>query len=274
MDSDRFARLEQRLESVEMDLAGARSRIATLERGGGWSTRVGRVIRVPLACGVAAFAAMALGTAAAAPKPQALTVKAPFQVLNSKGTLVFSVSADAATGGGVAKVYAASGAPVAALQTSEAGTGGELAVGGDVTGQKVRLGGNNDQLTLRFYQGSTLLGGMGSSANGGLLQLNDKTGKTTAKMANNGNGGTVGIYGSDEKPKVIMATNGETGRGAIDILGDNGEPAVTLRATANAGYFAIANTAGTARVEAGVLSGDLGIVRAFGPKGFDFVRGK
>lgn len=79
MDIERIARLEHRLALIEMELAGARSRIATLERGAGWSMRLGRMVRVPLACGIAAFAALALGTAAAAPKPQALTVKSPFQ---------------------------------------------------------------------------------------------------------------------------------------------------------------------------------------------------
>jgi hypothetical protein len=274
METDRLARLERRVELLDLELAGARSRIAALERGGGWVTRAGHMVRLPAACGIVVIAALTLGTAAAAPKPQALTVKAPFQVLNSAGTLIFSVSGDKTTGGGVAKIYSAAGDTVAALQTSEAGSGGELAVGGDTAGQKARLGGNGTQLALRFYQGGTLLGGVGANADGGLLQLNNKAGKPMAKLANNGNGGTVGIYGGDGKPRIVMAANSDTGRGALDILGDSGGPAVTLKATENAGYFAIANAAGTARVEAGVLNDDKGIVRTYGPKGFDFVRGK
>ena len=41
------------------------------------------------------------------------------------------------------------------------------------------------------------------------------------------------------------------------------------------GYFALTNQQGIARVEAGVLAQeDLGIVRAFGPGGYDYIRGR
>jgi hypothetical protein len=37
--------------------------------------------------------------------------------------------------------------------------------------------------------------------------------------------------------------------------------------------MAVTNRAGVARVEIGTLASDQGIVRAFGPGGFDYIRG-
>ena len=176
-------------------------------------------------------------------------------------------------GTGLVQVFDPQGEPVGSLQ-SLPGSLGELAVTNG-KGNVARLGTSQDgtQMTLRFLQGAKLVAGMGNSGNGGLLELFDKTGKKAVKAANSGHGGTVGIYGSDEQPKVVMATN-DAGRGAFDILNDSGGPAITMTATASAGYFAIANAAGVARVEAGVLPSDQGIVRTYGPGGFDFIKGR
>ncbi len=260
MDYHRLAQLERRLARVEGELEHARRQVAVLQR----SSRAGRAGRLAsglVLSGAVALGTLTLGTVGAEPKPQVLTVRAPFQVLNTAGTVVFSVAADT-MGGGVAKIYSASGAAVAALQTSAAGAGGELAVGGDVAGQKARLGGNGAQVSLRFYQGDTVLGGVGAAADGGLIELYNKAGKKMAKIANNGNGGTMGIYSNDGKIRALLGISA-AGRGGLDILNESGNPAATLAAVAGGGYFALTNQAGIARVEAGVLPSDQGILRAF-----------
>lgn len=271
MDDDRFAQLENRLAHVEGELVHARRQVDALRR----SSRAGLAERLTsrlVLCGAVALGALSLGTAAAAPAPQTLTVKAPFSVVSANGTIVFRVGVDA-LGGGVAKIFSASQNPVLSLQTSVAGAGGEVAVSGDVSGQVARLGGNGAQLALRFYKGSTIEAGMGATADGGILEIFDKKGTRTAKVANNGSGGTMGIYGNDGKNTALLG-NSESGRGGLDILSASGNPAATLAAVAGGGYFAVANQAGIARVEAGILPSDQGIVRVFGPGGFDFIKGR
>jgi hypothetical protein len=175
------------------------------------------------------------------------------------------------------KLSSASGKGVLALQTTEAGDGGEVVVRGPQDGQVARLGENNGDMALRFYTGAALLSGIGENPGGGILQIDDKAGKVTTKVSNAIHGGAVEVFGSDqqsssEQPKLLMAIN-DAKRGEIDIRNDSGGPAVTLRATADAGYFALTNAADMPRVEAGVEHGDRGIVRAYGPGGFDYIRG-
>ena len=176
-------------------------------------------------------------------------------------------------GTGLVQVFDPQGEPVGSLQ-SLPGSLGELAVTNG-KGNVARLGTSQDgtQMTLRFLQGAKLVAGMGNSGDGGLLELFDKTGKKAVKAANNGHGGSLGVYGTDEQPKVVMATN-DAGRGALDILNDSGGPAITMKAQSNGGYFALTNAAGVARVEAGILPSDQGILKAFGPGGFDYIRGR
>jgi hypothetical protein len=271
MDDYRLAQLENRLALVEGELEHARRQVDALQR----SSRAGLAGRLAsrlVLCGAVALGALSLGTAAAAPKPQVLTVKAPFSVVSANGTTIFRVGVDP-QGGGIAKLYSASQKPVVALQTSKAGEGGEVAVGGDVSGQVARIGGNGAQLALRFYDGNETVAGMGAVADGGILQINNKKGQVMAKIGNNGNGGNVGIYGNDGKSKARLDVS-VSGHGGLDILDESGNPAATLAAAGGGGYFALTNPAGIARVEGGVLPSDQGIVRVFGPGGFDYIRGR
>ena len=379
MIDDRFALLERRLGYLEGELTGARERITALEAGAG---RTGHVARLVGACTIGALAAMALGTASAAPSAQPLAVAAPFKVVDKGGQTLFSVDANgarifhgghvaaglvwhdgdkgatiytadgggnttaqignvgdngtpsirlysssfqpqasfdlAATGGevraydtdghpravmsvlssgGSFEARTAAGDPVAGLYQHSDGSGlvqvfnsggtplgslqvknnnsAELAIISSSTDRVARLGLSQDgtQMTLRFLQAAKLIAGIGDSGSGGLLELFDKTGKKAVKAANNGHGGTVGIYGTDEQPKVVVAVN-DAGRGGLDILNDSGGPAITMKAQSNGGYFALTNAAGVARVEAGVLTSDQGILRTFGPGGFDYIRGR
>ena len=179
-----------------------------------------------------------------------------------------------ADGSGLVEVFDSKGTALGSLQVKD-NRSAELAIVSSIPDRVARLGANKNgtQLTLRFFQGANLVAGMGDTGDGGLLELFDKTGKKAVKAANNGHGGTVGIYGSDEQPKVVMATDASF-RGALDILNDSGQPAITMKAQSNGGYFALTNAAGVARVEAGILPSDQGILKAFGPGGFDYIRGR
>ena len=177
-------------------------------------------------------------------------------------------------GSGLVQVFNSGGTPLGSLQVKN-NNSAELAIISSSADRAARLGLSQDgtQMTLRFLQGAKLIAGIGDSGSGGLLELFDKTGKKAVKASNNGHGGTVGIYGSDEQPKVVVAVN-DAGRGGLDILNDSGGPAITMKAQSNGGYFALTNAAGVARVEAGILPSDQGILRTYGPGGFDYIRGR
>ena len=209
--------------------------------------------------------------ATAAPAPKTLTVKAPFVVQNDAGQTVFRVG-----GKSVVKLFDSSGRVLVALQPNETGASGELVVAGSKPGQDARLSSYGGALALRFYKGGdTFLGGIGDYANGGLLELRNNAGKTMAKVYNNGTSGTVAIYNAEGKTKALLATDTAKGQAEFDLFNADGTtPAVQLSEVAAGGYFAVTNRAGIARVEAGTLASDQGIVRVFGPGGFDYIRGR
>jgi hypothetical protein len=105
---------------------------------------------------------------------------------------------------------------------------------------------------LRFYNGAVETASIGQGKEGiGGVYLFKKTGKL---------GIALGFTKSDD-------------RGYFEIEGPVG-PAVELSGYDH-GYFALTNDKGTARVEAGTLvPEDLGIVRVFGPGGYDYIRGR
>jgi len=343
MIDEQMARLEQRLAQVE----GALERTRRQKRAA-WA--VG-------ACGVAAAiiaATTTVGTAGATTTrgAQALTVKAPFRVVDASGGLVMQADttgihyyrggraiAGMVEGRGGGQIYTAdgqgsqralmfefpdgqpglklinnAGSTVAGLQTRVNGTG-ELVVDG-LDGRIMRLGTDNGEMALRFYkggavqarvgadkdggtlhlnaehgpsvdlgttqsgqttllfmQGNKILGGVGASSTGGLLQLNNATGKKMLLLGENSNSGTVGVYDTAGQTKILLATT-PAGRAELNLLYSDGNPAVQLAEVSAGGYFSLTNRSGVARVEAGILPSDQGILRVFGPGGFDYIRGR
>jgi hypothetical protein len=86
-------------------------------------------------------------------------------------------------------------------------------------------------------------------------------------------GGVVQV--SDKAGTVADALGTDSaGKGVFEIYSSGKMPAVQLASHSHGGYFALANTGGTARVEAGVLLEDLGVVRVFGPGGFNYIEGR
>jgi len=331
----RIARLEQKLEQMGSALERAERESRALRGRSGHTGRGARLAQLAAACGATAtIGALTMGTAAAKPGPQSLTVKAPFKVVGNSGQPFMGVDANglltiyrnrrpAVVLGpgedafGLVQVYSPSGDPVAELSALANGTG-QLAVVGD-EGQVARLGASPDvinQLTLRFYkggavqarvgadkdggtlhlnaehgpsvdlgttqsgqttllfmQGNKILGGVGASSTGGLLQLNNATGKKMLLLGENSNSGTVEVYDTAGQTKILLATT-PAGRAELNLLYSDGNPAVQLAEVSAGGYFSLTNRSGVARVEAGILPSDQGILRVFGPGGFDYIRGR
>ncbi len=340
----RIAQLEQRLAQVEGALERARR-----QKRAAWAVGACAVTAAIIAATATARTAGATTTLGA----QALTVKAPFRVVDASGALV--MQADAAgiryyrgrvplagfrEGPAGGQVYAAdrqgdpralmflrlqdgqpafvltnrAGASAVTLRSFANGTG-ELAVEG-LDGRMTRLGTDNGEMalrfskgdtvqarvgadknggilhlnaehgpsadlgstqsgqtTLQFLQGNKLLGGVGASGTGGLLQLNNATGKKMLLLGENSNSGTVGVYDTAGQTKILLATT-PAGLAELNLLYSDGNPAVQLAEASGGGYFSLTNRSGVARVEAGTLSTDQGIVRAFGPGGFNYIRGR
>jgi hypothetical protein len=281
---ERIARLEQKLAQVERALGHARY------ESRGWS-RIAHSLRIIGVCGMAAtIGALMLGTAAAKPGPTSLTVKAPFTVLDNAGYKVMDVGTDGELGlynhnseiirlsqgsgdtGGLMEVLTPEGETAASLAASSGGAG-ELRIQG--TGQQFALiDSTQNQLSLRFFNGKTLKAGIGAGRTG-LLELYNGAGDKTVKLGSNVKGGTVAIYDDTGTNRALLAMDPVTGHGQFSLFYRDGTtPAATLSELRGGGYFALTNPAGTARVEAGTLTTDQGILRTFGPGGFDYIRGR
>jgi len=274
METDRFALLEQRLAQVEVELEMSHMRIEQLRQSASRSRHKGRVTSALAACAFVAVLGITAGTASAAPGPKQLTVKTPFEVQNQAGRVIFRVAEQSGDGSGIAKVYDVDGKTLVALQTNESGGSGEVAVNGSKPGQIARLSSYGGDLGLRFYVGDNEQANFGTSAAGGQMQLNNSAGKLMAKIGNNGTSGTVGIYNADGITKGLLGTDTKQGYGEFDLFyADGTTPAIQLSEVSAGGYIGLTNRAGIARVQAGILPGDIGILRTYGPGGFDFVRG-
>jgi hypothetical protein len=270
---DALQESEQRLLQVETDLAASHRLIDDLQHGTTRSRFLGRVSTALTACGLTAVLALTVGPATAAPGPQQLTVKTPFEVQNQAGRVIFRVAEQTGEGSGVVTVSDNDGKALVALQPNESGGSGEVVVRGVQPGQVARLSSLGGDLSLRFYTGANLLAGMGAIANGGILELYDKKGTKMTKIGNNGYGGTLETYNNDGQVRDLLS-NSRTGRGGFDIFNESGNIVATLAAAGNGGYFSLAsNASGAARVTAGINSSDAGIVSATGPKNFNSIQG-
>jgi hypothetical protein len=286
VNDDRIAELESRLARLQAELHGVRGRLSELEgrsRGVGLRSRLLHVPALIGLCELVLVAALGLGTASAA--PQYLTVQGLRVVgsaglaaqLDSGGLFIYRanriVSQVGATadGAGLIQVFNSSGNRVAALQTTTNGYG-ELVVGG--ADGKARLGVDQGSLnqTLRFYNGNNVVAGIGIVDGSGLLQVNDASGRKMATLANNGATGALSIYDSTAQTRINVSSS--KGLGAIDIYNASGGPAISMAEHPNGGYLGLTNSAGIGRVEAGVLPSDRGVVRTFGPGGFNYIEGR
>ena len=87
-------------------------------------------------------------------------------------------------------------------------------------------------------------------------------------------GGIVGVHNTAGANVANLGVSSAGGGGGLDILSSSGQIDAQLAAHAQGGYLAITTPGGSARVEAGVTAGSVGVVRAFGPGGFNAIEGR
>jgi hypothetical protein len=177
------------------------------------------------------------------------------------------------------------------------GGGGNLQLGPDSGDQAVGVGlransttgsvvvyAQNAQGRLAAQQGSPMslqfigtnkkvaLGiGIASPGGPGALTLHDGNGHVLVNVGASSAGGAVDVKNSSGTNVASLGVSG-TG-GALDIEGNSSQLEAQLAAHAQAGYLALMPPGGNAGVEAG-MTGGVGIVRAFGPGGFNVIQGR
>ncbi len=130
------------------------------------------------------------------------------------------------------------------------------------------------QTRLQFLQGDKILGGVGADSTGGLLQLNNATGKKMLLLGTTSHSGTVEVYDTAGENKILLSTTA-AGLAELNLYSSPGVPAVQLAEGRAGGYVALTNLSGVARVVEGVLPGsDKGLVKAYGPRGFNYIEGR
>jgi hypothetical protein len=250
MESDWLRQLEQRLAQVETELAAAHLDIAELRQRATRARSFGRRTSVIAAGSLLAILTLTATSAGAGAPLAPSTVKAPFTVESATGNVLFTV--EDASGAGRAIAYDHTGKSTVSLEPNPSGG-----------------------MSLRFYNGATLQAAVAGTAKGGLLQLNNTAGNKMTLIGSSATSGTVAIYNADGKTKGLLGTDPKSGDGEFDLFNADGTtPAVQLSEVAGGGYISVTNRAGVARVELGTLPSDQGIVRAFGPGGFDYIRGR
>ena len=308
VENDRLALLEQHVLDLGAKLARTQQELQTVRaKQRGRKSLLGLLV---LLC--AGIALLLTGTSSALSAAKGTTIKAPFKVVSSSGATILSVDTNgliytASTGAKVvvgtventAGVFVSNtgGQYVATLNDDTANGGGSLQLypnsGSNTVGVSLRATADTGRATIYGQHAMATLGGKGTSpmeltfgtqssnalalgmtpANLGVVTLHDGKGTTMLNLTQTTNGGSVVVNGSSGTPVAILGGS-TTGMGALDILGSGGQPEAQLAAHAQGGYLALANPGGNAKVEAGVTSGDLGVVRAFGPKGFNAILGR
>ncbi len=113
--------------------------------------------------------------------------------------------------------------------------------------------------------------GIVSPGGPGAVTLHDGNGHVLVNLGASSTGGAVDVKNSAGTNVATLGVS-STG-GALDIEGNSSQLEAELAAHAQAGYLAITKAGGDALVEAGV-TGNIGVVRAFGPGGFNAIQGR
>jgi hypothetical protein len=270
MSNDRLAELERRLALAEHEAQTMREQLRALQQAApqSRSRRDGTVVLLGL---VVIFAAMrALDTHAQAARPQVLTVKAPFQVMDAAGTKAL-LQIDASGAGSLA----------GNLTIGDADRGG-LNLGTGTSGAGyiiVRTAAGKDGVAVGQLRGSPMgvrvLGADGQTVQAGLVLDGSGDGGLAIGDENKGGGAYVGVGRSGAgyvnvfraDSKLGIALGQFEGRPmSVGIFGDNAKELVSLRTDAKGGVVKVMNPSG-AGVGA-LLGGDNGgTVALTGPAG-------
>ena len=191
-----------------------------------------------------------------------LTIKAPFRVVDASGALVMQADATGVS-------YYQGGTLQVALRSNGA-AGGELFVNG-AQGTSATIGTTGSNMGLRILKDTTLLANLVGSTAGGYLSLRDPSGALSLQLASTSDGGLIQ---SDSGNKRRVALGSTAAGGFLDLFSTGDQLIGQLAEHPQGGYLALGNQGGTSRVQAGVLPNDNGVVRAFGPAGFNFIQGR
>jgi hypothetical protein len=257
VDRNCITTMEQRISRLEYELAEAARRP---RRTGPLAWLIG--------CGILAVltGALSLGAASAATPPQRLTVKAPFQVVDDKGNVVMLVDEHGIS-------LESGGHPV--IQLTKNNWGGSLRSfdpAGTGNGCLCAMQDGSSQLQVGLPGSGNITLGGAANGNVGLRVYNGQ--EQRAFYGSVPTGGEVALYAAGAANAQTFLGASHAG-GVLELLREDGGLVALLAEHDSGGYFGLMNNAGIARVEAGVLnSQDDGVVRAFGPGGFNFILGR
>ena len=191
-----------------------------------------------------------------------LTIKAPLRVVDAGGALVMQADTTGVS-------YYQGGTLQVALRGNGA-TGGELFVNGG-QGTSATIGTTGSNLGLRILKNTAQVASLLGITDGGYLALRDPSGAISLQLASTSDGGLIQ---SNSGGKRRVALGSTTAGGFLDLLSTGNQLIGQLAEHPQGGYLALGNQGGTSRVQAGVLPNDNGVVRAFGPAGFNAIQGR
>lgn len=191
-----------------------------------------------------------------------LTIKAPLRVVDAGGALVMQADTTGVS-------YYQGGTLQVALRGNGA-TGGELFVNGG-QGTSATIGTTGSNLGLRILKNTAQVASLLGTTDGGYMALRDPGGALSLQLSSTSNGGLIQ---SDSGGKRRVALGSTTAGGFLDLASSGGQLIGQLAEHPQGGYLALGNQGGASRVQAGVLPNDNGVVRAFGPAGFNAIQGR
>jgi hypothetical protein len=313
VSDEHIASLEQQLQSLAHDLAQTRRQVQALQ-GAARRGRLARALAATGAASALMLALGLTSASSAPSSASGLTVKGPFKVLGANGSTILQVDGNGLTffagSGGTVTLNTYKGLPYISVRhggingpdvvsigdSTVGGGGGSVQLGPDSGDQAVGVGlransttgsvvvyAQNAQGRLQAQQGSPMslqfsgtnnkvaLGiGIASPGGPGAMTLHDGNGHVLVNLGASSTGGAIDVKNSSGTNVASLGVS-STG-GALDIEGNSSQLAAQLAAHSQAGYLAIVS-GDNAKVEAGVTGG-VGIVRAFGPGGFNVIQGR
>lgn len=225
----------------------------------------------------------------AAGDDEAMTVRAPFVVLDRSGRTIFRVDTTD-DGRAIAVVGNALGAAAVlgtdvlgnmSLRLFDAQRQASVWLSAATEGGYLRLNNkaNKEALSLStdlsgagrvkvFSAAGAAVTALTSDASGGrVLVVDGQSGKNTVTLSTSPEGGLVSVYAPEGgSPRAMMVADGTSG--SINVLNGSGIAAAALETgSGGAGRLIVTDSSGAIMVEAGTLTKGIGIVRT-GPGGF------
>ncbi len=259
---EQMKEMANQLRVVTTRLAHTESELRRLKRKPDRSGRVWQVL------GIMGAALMLGGVTVASASPGAMEskVRTPFEVVDHSGNPVMIVDSNglrvdrhgkvmvtlgSSPNGGTIATQGPGGNRTSSLGYDNQSGGPELFIGQEGS-YGASLGLRHGNLGLRFFEGDNETAAIGETANGS---------------------GAMDLYKTSGDVSLGLGTD-SSNRGFLEIEGKGGQAAAQLFDCDHGGCLELGDNSGIARVEAGTTSQDVGVVRAIGTKGVDFIIGR